>query len=333
MASWTSDGPAAAAWPTTLPGLPGSAISMVAAAWRSVPPMKRPVVTGADVSTVLVMMMHLSVRYCRDPLIFSLADVRRSVRMERLDGFHAPGLPFAALLLAPLDHGRVRVKQQAGAGVGQFDPVAAGLPDIQEERLVDGVLVRTGLDVDAVFKEDVRGLQDVLAGIGGERHVVEPVAVLEPVVGIHDVVGLVVEVEPPGGVSAVVEPDALTLPPAQRLGYELPVGHHVLGQEIDVVQPPGVDAPAGEGRGLVLQGGFVVRGHVPFGFVIDAQEVPVGVPEGIGGPGSHFTVFPADAQAGGFDGGDPALQCLLAGGPEGGAPDACVGRGGELESV
>ena len=64
-------------------------------------------------------------------------------------------------------------EDQPGAGIGELDPVAGGLPDIEEEGALDGVLVRPGLDVDAVLEEDVGGAQDVLALVDGVGEVVE----------------------------------------------------------------------------------------------------------------------------------------------------------------
>ena len=154
----------------------------------------------------------------------------------------------------------------------ELDAVAARLPDVQEERLVDRVLVRARLDVDAVLEEDVGGLEDVLAGVGGEGDVVQAVAVLGPVVGVDDVVGLQAEVEPPRGEPPVVEPDALALAAAERLRDEPAVRLDVLREEVDVVEPAGVDAAAGEGGCLVLQRRLVVGRDVALGLVVDAPS-------------------------------------------------------------
>src|SRR6185312_8009564 len=82
---------------------------------------------------------------------------RRTVRMEGLDGLQAPGLPLSALGLGP-GHGRpVGPQHQPRAGIGDFDAVARRLIDIEEEGLLDRMLVRPGLDEDAVLEEDVGG--------------------------------------------------------------------------------------------------------------------------------------------------------------------------------
>ena len=44
-----------------------------------------------------------------------------------------------------------RGEHQPGAGVAQLDPVTARLPHVEEEGLLDGVLVRAGLDVGPGF--------------------------------------------------------------------------------------------------------------------------------------------------------------------------------------
>src|SRR5882672_9243654 len=90
---------------------------------------------------------------------------RRAVGMKRLDRLQPPRLALPALLLGPDDRLPVRRENETGAGVGDLDPVATGFVHIEEERLLNGVLVRAGLDVDAVFQENVGGAQDVLAAV------------------------------------------------------------------------------------------------------------------------------------------------------------------------
>src|SRR5271156_2222108 len=80
-------------------------------------------------------------------LEFLRLDRRSAVGVEGLDRFQAPGLALLALLLGPDDRLPVRREDEARAGVGDLDPVAAGLVDIEEEGLLDRVLVRTGLDM------------------------------------------------------------------------------------------------------------------------------------------------------------------------------------------
>ena len=51
--------------------------------------------------------------------------------------------------------------------------VAAGLVDVEEEGLLNGVLVRAGLDVDAVLEADVGGAQHLVLRIDRPRRVME----------------------------------------------------------------------------------------------------------------------------------------------------------------
>src|SRR5262245_35705692 len=83
--------------------------------------------------------------------LFGSADRRRAVRVERLDGLQSPGLPLAAVGLGPRDRLPVRLKDQPSAGIGDFDPVSRRLVDVEEECTLDRMLVRPGLDEDAVL--------------------------------------------------------------------------------------------------------------------------------------------------------------------------------------
>ena len=89
--------------------------------------------------------------------------------MERLDGLEPPGLPLLALLLGPHDRLPIRRQDQPRAGVGDLDAIAAGLINVQEKRLLDGVLVRPRFDVDAVLEKNIGGAQDIFAGIDARR--------------------------------------------------------------------------------------------------------------------------------------------------------------------
>src|SRR5712664_3230309 len=82
------------------------------------------------------------------------------MRVKRLDRLQSPRLALLALFLGPHDRLPVRGENETGAGVGDFDAVAAGLVDVEEEGLLDGVLVRNGLDVDAVLEKNVGGAQN-----------------------------------------------------------------------------------------------------------------------------------------------------------------------------
>ena len=58
-----------------------------------------------------------------------MGDLGRAVRMERLDGFEPPGLALLALFLGPGDRLPVGREDELGAGIGDFDAVAAAIRD------------------------------------------------------------------------------------------------------------------------------------------------------------------------------------------------------------
>src|SRR5262245_28208625 len=126
----------------------------------------------------------------RVPLGWSLHR-RRAVGVERLDCLQPPGLALLALLLGPDDRLPVGREDEASAGVGDFDAVTAGLPDIEEEGLLDRVLVRAGLDVDAVFEEDVGGAQNLLAAVERVGDVVEAAGLAVMIARVGKIVALV----------------------------------------------------------------------------------------------------------------------------------------------
>src|SRR4051794_39021302 len=111
--------------------------------------------------------------------------------MERLDRLQSPGLALLALFLGPDDRLPVRCQNETGSGIGDLDAVAAGLVDVEEESLLDGVLVRAGLDVDAVFEEDVGGTQHVLAAVERVGDVMEAAGLAEMVTRTGEIVALV----------------------------------------------------------------------------------------------------------------------------------------------
>ena len=75
-------------------------------------------------------------------------DRGRAVGVEALHGLESPRLALLPLGLGP-DHGLpVGRQHQAGARVVHLDAVAARLDEVEEERLLHGVLVGPGLDLD-----------------------------------------------------------------------------------------------------------------------------------------------------------------------------------------
>ena len=89
--------------------------------------------------------------------------------MKRLDRLQPPRLALPALFLGPDDRFPVRREDEPRASVGDFDAVAAGLVDVEEEGLLDGVLVRAGFDVDALFPRKCRRRAKCLRGCRGRR--------------------------------------------------------------------------------------------------------------------------------------------------------------------
>ncbi len=140
--------------------------------------------------------------------------------MEALDRLQAPRLAFRPFRQGPGDGLPVRRQDQPGPGVAQFDPVAARLVDVEEERLLDRVLVGAGLDVGAGIEENVGGAQDLLTGVGGEGEMVQPAPGSGPVLGVDQVVGLVPEVVPNRLGLTVVLNDLLGAARTQQIGEE-----------------------------------------------------------------------------------------------------------------
>src|SRR5262245_56753391 len=128
-----------------------------------------------------------------------LFDRRRAVGVEGLDRLEAPRLTLLSFGFVPHNRLPVGRQHQSRTGVVELDAIAAGLVDIEEERLLDRVLMWTGLDVDAVLETDVRGTQDLVLRIHGPRGVMEAAVRAVMVVREGDVVGLVVARHPNAG--------------------------------------------------------------------------------------------------------------------------------------
>src|SRR5690348_6374951 len=162
---------------------------------------------------------------------------RGAVGVEGLDRLQPPGLALLALFLGPDDRLPVGRQDQPRAGVGDRDAVATGLPDIKEEGLLDRMLVRAGLDVDAVLEEDIGGAQDLLAAVDGIGDVMEAslLAVMIPRVG--EVVALVRHGHPHRGFRAVIEDDLFGGTQTKIGLEEEPVRLDVDGEAIEMVEP------------------------------------------------------------------------------------------------
>ena len=110
----------------------------------------------------------------------------------------------------------VRLQDQPRAGIRHLDAVARRLVDIEEEGALDRVLVRPGLDEDAVLQEDVGSPQHVVALVDRVGDVVEAAARAGMILRHGHVVALVVDGEPAAAEPAVVEPDLLGHAAAER---------------------------------------------------------------------------------------------------------------------
>src|ERR1700689_4898611 len=148
---------------------------------------------------------------------------RGTVGMEGLDGFQTPRLPLLALLLGPDDRLPVRRQNQPRTGIGDLDPVTAGLVNIKKKCLLDRVLVRTGLDVDGVLQKDIGGTQDVFAAVERIGEMVEAAGRSGMIARISEVVALVRDRHPHRGFRAVVEHDLLGQAAAEICLEEYPV--------------------------------------------------------------------------------------------------------------
>src|SRR5919198_5052857 len=160
-----------------------------------------------------------------------------AVGVEGLDRLQPPGLTLGPLRLRPGDDLPVGGEDQARAGVADLDAVAARLVDVQEKGLLDGVLVRAGLDEDAVLQADVGGAQDLLTRVDGVGDVVQASARAHAVLGVDQVVALVGEGEPDPGHGAVVHDDLLGRARAQALDEEVAGGLGPGRQQVQVVEP------------------------------------------------------------------------------------------------
>ena len=256
--------------------------------------------------------------------------------VERLDRLQPPGLALLALFLGPHDRLPVRREDQAGAGVGDFDAVAAGLVDIEEEGLLDRVLVRAGLDVDAVLEEDVGGAQDLLAAVERVGDVVEAAGRAGSGRGYRRSRRTCCSTS--SSTSPASVPSLSTIcsvsPQAEIVLEEQAVGLDVHREAIEVIEPADVDAARGKPLRLVLQRGLQFRRRlVPLGLVVELDDVAVGVAAAEGRPVPQVAVDPADVEAGSLQRGDAALQRLRAARAQRHVLHARGVRGGQLERI
>jgi len=243
-------------------------------------------------------------------------------------------LALFALFLRPGNRLPVRRQQQACTGIGHFDPITAGLVDIEKEGLLDRVLVWPGLDVDAVFQKDIGRFQHILAAIERVGDVVEATFDAMRFARVGEIVALVRAGEPHAGFRAVIEHDAFGETKAQIALEELAVGLHVDGEAVEVVEATYVDPTCREALRLIFKRrsqGW--RRLVPLGLVVKLNQVPVGIVKLIGGPVSQFALVPSHPIAGARKRFDAPLQRLRAAGAEGHMAKARGGGAGQLQRV
>src|SRR5207248_6607682 len=125
------------------------------------------------------------------PRVSVLLDWRSPVGVEAFDRLQSPGLALLPFRLRPDDGRPVGREHEPRAGAGDLDTIPAGFVDVQKERLLDRVLVRSGLDVDAVFEEDIRRAKHLFSRVDGVCEVVESAARPVMIGGERQVVALV----------------------------------------------------------------------------------------------------------------------------------------------
>src|SRR5882724_8700968 len=242
---------------------------------------------------------------------------RRAMGMKRLDRLQSPRLAFFTLFFRPDDRFPVWREDEASAGVGDFDAVAAGLIDVEEKRLLDRVLVRAGLDMDAVLQEDVGGAQDFLAAVERVGDVMKAAGRIGVIVRIGEVVTLVRHRHPHRGFGAVVEHDLFGQPAAEIVFKKEAVGFDVDRETIEVIEPANVDAARGKPLRLIFQGGLEFgRRLVPLGLVIEFDDVTVRIAATKRRPLPHVALDPADVVSGPLERCDAALERLRASRPQ-----------------
>src|SRR5690349_17543689 len=174
-----------------------------------------------------------------------------AVNVEGLDGLESPGLALFPLGLGPADGLPVGRQNQARAGVGDLHAVSPGLVNIQEKRLLDGVLVRAGLDLDSVLQENIGGEQNFLAAVDRVGYVMEAALGSSRVLGIRKVVAFVSAGHPHGGLDAAVEHDLLGEAKAQVVFEKFAIGLDIHGQAVPVIQAAYVATARRESLGLI----------------------------------------------------------------------------------
>lgn len=241
------------------------------------------------------------------------------MRVERVDGFEAPGLTALALGFGPDDRFPIGREDQSRPGIGELDAVTGRLPDIKKERALDGMLVRTGLDMDAILEENVGRPQDVLARIGGVGDMVEAAVSATMFLSASQIVGLVVDREPATPKPPVVELNHFGDPTAEAAFHEAPELGNIGCQQVEMVDAARTGPTAMVALRQVLQFGTLGFGsYIAVSLPIDLEDVAKGILETECVTMAQVTGHPAMRdEAAGLDRGDPARQCCLGTGPIG----------------
>jgi hypothetical protein len=206
------------------------------------------------------------------------------MRVEAFNRLESPCLSFLSLRFRPPNWLPIRRKNETRAGIRNFHAIAAGLVDVEKERLLDGVFVRPRFDKDPVLEKDIGAPQYILATIDGVSNVVKATLHAVRLTRVGEIVALVRASEPHSSLSAVVENDRFREPETQIFLKEFTVRLHINRQTVEMVESTDVDPPSWISLSLVLQSGTKFgRRLVPFSFVIYFNEMAIWVPETIAG--------------------------------------------------
>lgn len=80
------------------------------------------------------------------------------MRVETLDRLQTPRLALLPLGFGPRHSVPIGIENEARARIGDLDPVTSRFIDIEKKRLLNGMFMRPGFDIDTVLKKNIRGL-------------------------------------------------------------------------------------------------------------------------------------------------------------------------------
>ena len=146
---------------------------------------------------------------------------------------------------------------------------------------MNGMLVRAGFDMDAVFQKHIRRAQDVFALIGGVGHMVQTPQTAAMFFGAGQIVGFVVYCEPAATKPAIVQLDVFGHAAAQTSLHKAAEFGDIVAKQVQVIDPAGASALRVELRRHVFQRrGIIRRGAI--GVVVNFEQMAEGIfePEG-----------------------------------------------------